>query len=98
MSAIKHCLFQDYSNLDSFSLVEVQDLIESTRETVDDVWKQNEHAPYPETRMIRLMDVIGAHQASISNNNDHKLEKVLMVFLMFVCSQAELSAGSYRGS
>lgn len=54
------CLFQDYSNLDSFSLVEVLDLIESTRETVDDVWKQNEHAPYPETRMIRLMDVIGA--------------------------------------
>ncbi|XDV33112.1 hypothetical protein PO909_003674 [Leuciscus waleckii] len=50
---------KDYSNLDSFSLVEVQDLIESTRETVDDVWKQNEHAAYPETRMIRLMDVIG---------------------------------------
>ncbi|XP_059389921.1 dynein cytoplasmic 2 heavy chain 1 isoform X2 [Carassius carassius] len=50
---------KDYSNLDSFSLVEVLDLIESTRETVDDVWKQNEHAPYPETRMIRLMDVIG---------------------------------------
>ncbi|KAL1260293.1 hypothetical protein QQF64_008120, partial [Cirrhinus molitorella] len=50
---------KDYSNLDSFSLVEVLDLIESTRETVDDLWKQNEHAPYPETRMIRLMDVIG---------------------------------------
>uniref|UniRef100_A0A9J7YQK8 Cytoplasmic dynein 2 heavy chain 1 n=1 Tax=Cyprinus carpio carpio TaxID=630221 RepID=A0A9J7YQK8_CYPCA len=50
---------KDYSNLDSFSLVELLDLIESTRETVDDVWKQNEHAPYPETRMIRLMDVIG---------------------------------------
>ncbi|XP_050986096.1 LOW QUALITY PROTEIN: cytoplasmic dynein 2 heavy chain 1 [Labeo rohita] len=50
---------KDYSNLDSFSLVEVLDLIESTRETVDDVWKQNEHAPYPEPRMIRLMDVIG---------------------------------------
>ncbi|XP_073674385.1 cytoplasmic dynein 2 heavy chain 1-like [Garra rufa] len=50
---------KDYSNLDSFSLVEVLDLIESTRETVDDVWKQNEYAPYPETRMIRLMDVIG---------------------------------------
>uniref|UniRef100_A0A672SRA8 Dynein cytoplasmic 2 heavy chain 1 n=1 Tax=Sinocyclocheilus grahami TaxID=75366 RepID=A0A672SRA8_SINGR len=49
---------KDYSNLDSFSLVEVLDLIESTRETVDDVWKQNEHALYPEIRMIRLMDVI----------------------------------------
>lgn len=97
MFVIKQCLFQDYSNLDSFSLVEVLDLIESTRETVDDVWKQNEHAPYPETRMIRLMDVIGAHQALISNN-ENTFEKVLMMFLMHVCSQAELSAGSYRGS
>lgn len=97
MPVIKQCLFQDYSNLDSFSLVEVLDLIESTRETVDDVWKQNEHAPYPETRMIRLMDVIGAHQALISNN-ENTFVKVLMTFLMYMCSQAELSAGSYRGS
>ncbi|XP_065136472.1 cytoplasmic dynein 2 heavy chain 1 [Paramisgurnus dabryanus] len=56
---------KDYSNLDSFSLVEVPDLIESTRETVDDVWKQNEHGPYPETRMIRLMDVIGGALARL---------------------------------
>lgn len=69
------CLFQDYSNLDSFSLVEVLDLIESTRETVDDVWKQNEHAPYPEPRMIRLMDVIGAH-------NTHGCKAVMMLGLI----------------
>ncbi|XP_057206860.1 cytoplasmic dynein 2 heavy chain 1 isoform X3 [Triplophysa rosa] len=50
---------KDYNNLDSFSLVEVLDLMETTRETVDDVWRQDEHGPYPEIRMIRLMDVTG---------------------------------------
>ncbi|TRY83670.1 hypothetical protein DNTS_027964 [Danionella cerebrum] len=50
---------KDYSNLDSFSLMEVQDLIETTRDTLDEVWKQNEYTPYLEPRMITLMDVIG---------------------------------------
>uniref|UniRef100_A0AAR2JAS5 Dynein heavy chain tail domain-containing protein n=1 Tax=Pygocentrus nattereri TaxID=42514 RepID=A0AAR2JAS5_PYGNA len=50
----------DYSNLDSVSLVEALDLVENTRDVLDDVWKQDEHKPYPETRMCRLMDVIGS--------------------------------------
>ncbi|KAK3531386.1 hypothetical protein QTP70_018186, partial [Hemibagrus guttatus] len=50
---------KDYSTLDSASLTEALELIEHTRDVLDDVWKQNEHAPYSETRMRRLMDVIG---------------------------------------
>ncbi|GAA6083651.1 cytoplasmic dynein 2 heavy chain 1 isoform X2, partial [Tachysurus ichikawai] len=49
----------DYSTLDSASLTEAVELIEHTRDVLDDVWKQNEHTPFSETRMRRLMDVIG---------------------------------------
>lgn len=52
---------QDYSTLDSASLTEALELIEHTRDVLDDVWKQNEHAPYSETRMRRLMDVTGLY-------------------------------------
>ncbi|XP_035389840.1 cytoplasmic dynein 2 heavy chain 1 isoform X3 [Electrophorus electricus] len=49
-----------YSNLESVCLVEGLDLVESTRDVLDDIWRQSEHAPYPETRMRRLLDVIGS--------------------------------------
>lgn len=35
------------------------DLVELSRDTLDDVWRQTDFEPYPETRMVRLMDVIG---------------------------------------
>lgn len=41
------------------ALVDAVELVDSTRDAVDDVWRQNEHDPYPEVRMQRLMDVIG---------------------------------------
>ncbi|KAI1893942.1 hypothetical protein AGOR_G00128840 [Albula goreensis] len=50
---------KDYNNLDSVALADAVDLVDSTRDVVDDVWRQNEHDPYPEVRMQRLMDVIG---------------------------------------
>ncbi|XP_062407923.1 dynein cytoplasmic 2 heavy chain 1 [Sardina pilchardus] len=50
---------KDYNNLDSVALPDTMELVDLTRDTVDDVWKQGDHAPYPETRMQRLMDVIG---------------------------------------
>ncbi|OXB57863.1 hypothetical protein ASZ78_016437 [Callipepla squamata] len=57
-------LFQDiaehYYNLDSLSLLEVVDLVETTRDTVDNVWRQTEHDPYPQPRMHNLLDVIGS--------------------------------------
>lgn len=54
--------WQDYGNLDSIALPDAVELVDVTRDTVDDVWKQSDHAPYPEIRMQRLMDIIGALQ------------------------------------
>ncbi|XP_072706738.1 cytoplasmic dynein 2 heavy chain 1 isoform X3 [Ciconia boyciana] len=50
---------KDYYNLDSLSLFEVVDLVETTKDTVDGVWRQTEHDPYPQPRMRNLLDVIG---------------------------------------
>ncbi|NXA12552.1 DYHC2 protein, partial [Sapayoa aenigma] len=50
---------KDYYNLDALSLLEVVDLVETTKDTVDDVWRQTEHDPYPQPRMHNLLDVIG---------------------------------------
>ncbi|NXG46652.1 DYHC2 protein, partial [Psilopogon haemacephalus] len=56
-------LFEDiakvYYNLDSLSLFEVVDLVETTKDTVDSVWRQTEYDPYPQPRMHNLLDVIG---------------------------------------
>ncbi|XP_030099868.1 cytoplasmic dynein 2 heavy chain 1 isoform X1 [Mus musculus] len=50
---------REFYNLDSLSLLEVVDLVETTRDVVDDVWRQTEHDHYPESRMLHLLDVIG---------------------------------------
>lgn len=38
---------------------DVVELVEQSKDIVDDVWRQIDFEPYPETRMVRLMDVIG---------------------------------------
>uniref|UniRef100_A0A3Q3WZD5 Cytoplasmic dynein 2 heavy chain 1 n=1 Tax=Mola mola TaxID=94237 RepID=A0A3Q3WZD5_MOLML len=48
-----------FIGLDSLSMADVVDLVEQSRDTVDDIWRQTDFEPYPETRMVRLMDVIG---------------------------------------
>uniref|UniRef100_H2M4S9 Cytoplasmic dynein 2 heavy chain 1 n=1 Tax=Oryzias latipes TaxID=8090 RepID=H2M4S9_ORYLA len=50
---------KEYEGLDALSLSDVVELVEQSRETLDDVWRQTEFQPYPEARMVRLMDVIG---------------------------------------
>ncbi|XP_038617598.1 cytoplasmic dynein 2 heavy chain 1 [Tachyglossus aculeatus] len=50
---------RDFYNLDNLSLLEAVDLVETTRDTVDDVWRQTEHDHYPESRMLHLLNVIG---------------------------------------
>uniref|UniRef100_G3VCU8 Dynein cytoplasmic 2 heavy chain 1 n=1 Tax=Sarcophilus harrisii TaxID=9305 RepID=G3VCU8_SARHA len=50
---------REFYNLDSLSLLEVVDLVETTRDAVDDVWRQTEHEHYPEARMLHLLDIIG---------------------------------------
>uniref|UniRef100_A0A8C5PP60 Cytoplasmic dynein 2 heavy chain 1 n=1 Tax=Leptobrachium leishanense TaxID=445787 RepID=A0A8C5PP60_9ANUR len=48
-----------YCNLDSLSLPEVVELVESTRESLDDVWRQTDYDAYPEHRMKHLLDITG---------------------------------------
>lgn len=60
---IKETLFagnvsQDFSNLDALDLDEVLELLESTQDSLDEIWKQEDHKPYPETRMKHLLDVM----------------------------------------
>ncbi|KAM9852784.1 cytoplasmic dynein 2 heavy chain 1 isoform 4-T4 [Aulostomus maculatus] len=50
---------KEYRGLDGLSMSDVVDLVEQSRDTLDDVWQQADYDPYPETRMVRLMDVIG---------------------------------------
>uniref|UniRef100_A0A8C0CTH2 Dynein cytoplasmic 2 heavy chain 1 n=1 Tax=Balaenoptera musculus TaxID=9771 RepID=A0A8C0CTH2_BALMU len=50
---------REFYNLDGLSLLEVVDLVETTRDVVDDVWRQTERDHYPESRMLHLLDIIG---------------------------------------
>jgi dynein heavy chain 2, cytosolic len=49
-----------YATLLTIQLPALMDLIEETQDVLDEVWKQAEFdKPYPETRMRRLLEVIG---------------------------------------
>lgn len=72
------CLFfhQEYGGLDGLSMSDVGDLVEQSRDILDDVWRQIDFEPYPESRMIRLMDVIGGtvsheHKPTLEIENKH---------------------------
>ncbi|TKS81144.1 Cytoplasmic dynein 2 heavy chain 1 [Collichthys lucidus] len=53
---------KEYGGLDGLSMSDAVDLVELSRDTLDDVWRQTDFEPYPETRMVRLMDVIGVEK------------------------------------
>lgn len=74
------CLHQDYSGLDSLSMADVVDLVEQSRDTVDDIWRQTDFEPYPETRMVRLMDVIG-ESLTQTHTKTRKSEQIFVWFL-----------------
>ena len=46
-------------NLNALEITDVLEVIEVCQDTLDEVWKQAEHKPYPENRMRHLMGVIG---------------------------------------
>jgi len=49
-----------YASLMTMTLGAVMDLVEETQDVLDDVWKQTDFdKPYPESRMRRLLEVIG---------------------------------------
>ena len=49
---------QDFSNLDALDLDDVLELLESTQDALDEIWKQEDHKPYHEARMKHLLDVM----------------------------------------
>lgn len=49
---------QDFSNLDALDLDETLELLESAQDSLDEIWKQEDHKPYPEARMKHLLDVM----------------------------------------
>lgn len=61
---------------------DVVDLVEQSKDTLDDVWRQTDFEPYPETRMVRLMDIIGGtlshqHEPKAGNEKNYLLMVVL---------------------
>lgn len=50
-----------FTEMNSLSLTDAVELVEVTRDTLDDVWKQLEHnPPYQEPRMRHFLDVVGS--------------------------------------
>uniref|UniRef100_W5MJK1 Cytoplasmic dynein 2 heavy chain 1 n=1 Tax=Lepisosteus oculatus TaxID=7918 RepID=W5MJK1_LEPOC len=84
-------LEKDYSCLDNVSLDDAVSLVNATRETVDDVWRQTEHDPYPQTRMQRLMDVIAG--SALGRYVQKKLDSVKLWDDPFLSVKESLQAG-----
>lgn len=59
---------------------DVVDLVEQSRDALDDVWRQTDFEPYPETRMVRLMDVIGASLGTCQHEPQPGNENLLMFY------------------
>lgn len=51
---------------------DVMDLVEQSRDALDDTWRQTDFEPYPETRMVRLMDVIGGTLSDVEKTQIRK--------------------------
>lgn len=51
-------------------LDEALELVESTQDALDEVWKQEDHKPYPESRMKHLLEVIAG---ALGRYVQHKL-------------------------
>ena len=63
-------------------MADVVDLVEQSKDTVDDVWRQTDFEPYPETRMIRLMDVIGESPTQ-THTKTRKLKQIFAAEVVF---------------
>ncbi|XP_076002176.1 cytoplasmic dynein 2 heavy chain 1 isoform X2 [Genypterus blacodes] len=81
---------KEYGGLDGLSLSDVTDLVEQSRDTLDDVWRQTDHEPYPETRMIRLMDIIGG---ALGRYVQRKLSGLKIFEKPFLSVREDLKAG-----
>nr|XP_032832089.1 cytoplasmic dynein 2 heavy chain 1 [Petromyzon marinus]XP_032832097.1 cytoplasmic dynein 2 heavy chain 1 [Petromyzon marinus]XP_032832104.1 cytoplasmic dynein 2 heavy chain 1 [Petromyzon marinus] len=66
-------LTKDFATLHSLTLDEVAEVLEVTREILEDVWRQTEHEAYPQQRMENLLHLIGA---SLARHVSHALAGV----------------------
>uniref|UniRef100_A0A8C9S5I7 Cytoplasmic dynein 2 heavy chain 1 n=1 Tax=Scleropages formosus TaxID=113540 RepID=A0A8C9S5I7_SCLFO len=83
-------LEKEFSSLENVALGDALELVESTRDAVDEVWRQNEHDQYPEARMQRLMDVIGS---ALARYVQKKLSSVKLWEEPFFIVRENLRAG-----
>ena len=50
-----------FATLSTLSMADVTELMEETQDVLDEIWKQTDFdKPFPEARMRRLLEVIGA--------------------------------------
>ncbi|XP_029026743.1 cytoplasmic dynein 2 heavy chain 1 isoform X2 [Betta splendens] len=81
---------KEYGGLDGLSMSDVADLVEQSRDTLDDVWRQTDFEPYPELRMVRVMDVIGG---SLGRYVQRKLSGLKIFEETFVSMRENLRMG-----
>ncbi|KAM6946318.1 LOW QUALITY PROTEIN: cytoplasmic dynein 2 heavy chain 1 [Aplochiton taeniatus] len=83
-------ILKEYVCLDGLSLADMADLVEVSKDTLDDVWRQGDHEAFPETRMARLMDAIGA---ALGRSVQKKLSGVRLFEQPFPPVRESLRAG-----
>lgn len=44
--------------MDTLELDDTLELLETTQDALDEIWKQEDHKPYPENRMAHLLELI----------------------------------------
>uniref|UniRef100_T1IHY1 Cytoplasmic dynein 2 heavy chain 1 n=1 Tax=Strigamia maritima TaxID=126957 RepID=T1IHY1_STRMM len=58
-SEILEPIYTSFSSLDAINLESCDDLLETTYNSLDELWKQDENGYYPQIRMAHLMEIIG---------------------------------------
>ncbi|PAA68244.1 hypothetical protein BOX15_Mlig013490g1 [Macrostomum lignano] len=62
-AAVFHNIFKsvsgEYSGLSELTIADALDLVDATQDILDELWKQSETTPYPESRMRHLMEITG---------------------------------------
>ncbi|TNN71605.1 Cytoplasmic dynein 2 heavy chain 1 [Liparis tanakae] len=81
---------KELAGLDGCSLLDGVELVEQSRDALDDVWRQAEVEPYPEARMGRLMDVIGG---ALGRFVQRKLSGLKIFEVPFVSVRENLRTG-----
>ncbi|KAM9801492.1 cytoplasmic dynein 2 heavy chain 1 [Neosynchiropus ocellatus] len=81
---------KEYCGLDGLSMSDVVDLVEQSRDVLDDVWRQTDYDSYPQTRMVRLMDIIGG---ALGRYVQKKLSDVKLFEGPFVSVRENLKRG-----